>query len=111
MWDNAPLLRSIANALIAFSVLAFLYGVVYYAVHLPGLFPLRSVQLSAVPQRVAAAEVMQTVRNETNGNFFTVAIDHLRQSLEKLPWVRSVSIRREFPDSLMVNLEAHQELA
>ena len=111
MWDNAALLRNIASALIGFSVLAVLYGAVYYIVHLPGLFPLRSVQLSAAPQRVVAEEVLAVARSEVNGNFFTVDIEHLRQSLEKLSWVRSVTIRREFPDRLAVQLEEHQALA
>ena len=111
MWDNAALLRSIANALFVFSVCAVLYGAAYYAAHLPGLFPLHSVRLSAAPQRVDAAEVLQAVRNEVQGNFFTVDIERLRQSLEKLPWVRNVSIRREFPHRLAVRLEEHQALA
>ena len=111
MWDNAPLLRSIANTLIILSVCAALYGAVYYATHLPGLFPLQSVRLSNAPKRVAAADVLQVVRNEVKGNFFTVDIERLRQSLEKLPWVRSVSIRREFPRRLVVRLEEHQALA
>lgn len=111
MWDNALLLRNIANALIAFSVLAVLYGAAYYTVHLPGLFPLHSVRLDAPPQRVVPEDVLQKVRNEVNGNFFTVDIEHLRQSLEQLPWVRSVSIRREFPDRLAVRLEEHSALA
>ncbi|OFZ66984.1 MAG: cell division protein FtsQ [Betaproteobacteria bacterium RBG_16_56_24] len=111
MWDNAALLRSIANALIGFSVLAALYGAAYYAVHLPGLYPLQSVQLSAAPQRVSPEDVLQVVRNETYGNFFTVDIDHVRQSLEKLPWVRNVTVRREFPHSLVLDMEEHQALA
>jgi cell division protein FtsQ len=111
MWDNAALLRSIANALFVFSLFAVLYGAAYYAAHLPGLFPLHSVRLSAAPQRVDAAGVLQAVRNEVRGNFFTVDIERLRQSLEKLPWVRSVSIRREFPYRLAVQLEEHQALA
>jgi cell division protein FtsQ len=111
MWDNAALLRYIANALIFFSVLGIFYGAVYYAVHLPGLFPLQSVRLSSVPQRVDPAAVLQVVRNEVQGNFFTVDIERLRQSLGKLPWVRNVSIRREFPHRLEVQLEEYQALA
>ena len=111
MWDNAPLLRSIANALLGFSVCAMLYGVVYYVTHLPGLFPLHSVRLMAAPQRVDTAEVLEVVRNEVRGNFFTVDIKQLRQSLEKLPWVRNVNIRREFPSRLEVQLEEHKALA
>ena len=110
MWDNAPLLRNIANTLFVFSVGAALYGAAYYVTHLPGLFPLHSVRLSAVPQRVEAEKVLRVARNEVQGNFFTVDIERLRKSLEKLPWVRNVSIRREFPDSLEVRLEEHQVL-
>jgi len=111
MWDNAPLLRNIANALFVFSVFAVLYGAAYYVVHLPGLFPLHSVRLSVAPQRVDPPGVLEVVRSEVQGNFFTVDIERLRQSLEKLPWVRSVSIRREFPHRLLVQLEEHQALA
>ncbi len=111
MWDNASLLRSITNTLMAFSVLAVLYGAVHYVVHLPGLFPLHSVQLETAPQRADAREILQAVRDEVHGNFFTVDIDGVRQALEKLPWVRGVSIRREFPDRLVVQLEEHEALA
>jgi len=111
MWDNAALLRNIANALMVFSVLTVLYGAAYYVVHLPGLFPLKSVRLTTAPQRVIAPEVLTVARSEVRGNFFTVDIERLRQSLEKLPWVRSVTIRREFPGRLAVQLEEHQALA
>lgn len=111
MWDNAVLVRNLANALIAGSVLALLCGAVYYMAHLPELAPLRSVHLSVAPQRVDAEAVLQVVRNEVRGNLFTVDIERLRQSLERLPWVRSVNIRREFPQRLAVQLEEHQVLA
>ena len=111
MWDNAPLLRSIAQALVSFSVLAMLCGAVYYTVHLPELLPIRNVRLSAIPQRVVADDVLALVRREVQGNFFTVDIVSLRKSLEKLPWVRNVSVRREFPNSLVVQFEEHQPLA
>ncbi|TAN72371.1 MAG: FtsQ-type POTRA domain-containing protein [Gallionella sp.] len=111
MWDNAPLLRTIASALTTFSVLAMLFGATWYAVHLPGLLPLHSVRLSAAPQRINAPDVLRVVRHEVQGNFFTVDIGRLRASLEKLPWVRSVTIRREFPDRLAVEFEEHRAVA
>lgn len=111
MWDNAALLRNLANVLLAGSVLALLYGAVYYTVHLPELLPVQSVRLSAAPQRVDAEAVLRVVRIEVRGNLFTADIERLRQSLEKLPWVRSVTIRREFPGRLAVQLEEHQVLA
>jgi cell division protein FtsQ len=111
MWDDAALLRNIANTMLAFSAIAVLYGSMHYALHLPEAFPLRSVRLSAVPQRVDAEQVLQLLRTEVRGNLVSVDIEHMRQSLEKLPWVRSVNIRREFPGRLAVHLEEHQPLA
>lgn len=111
MWDNAVLLRNIANALLALSVLAALYGAAYFAMHLPGLFPVRTVHLSAAPQRVDGKALLAVARKEVHGNLFTVDIERLRASLEKLPWVRGVSIRREFPHGLMVRLEEHHAIA
>jgi len=111
MWDNAPLLRSISSALVSFSVLAVLYGAIDYAVHLPRLLPINKVKLSAAPERLVAGDVLARVKSEVRGNFFTVDIEHLRKSLEALPWVRKVSIRRQFPDSLILQFEEHQPLA
>jgi cell division protein FtsQ len=108
VWNNAALLRSIANGLFGFSVCAVLYGAIQYVTHLPGLFPLHSVRLMDVPQRVDRADVLEVVRNDVKGNFFTVNIGQLRQSLEKVPWVRGVDIRRDFPSRLEVQLEEHQ---
>ena len=111
MWDNAQYIRNTANALIALSTLALLYGTAHYAVHLPWVFPLHSVRLSAVPQRVSTAELMQVLRSEVRGNLITMDIGHLRGSLEKLPWVRSANVRRTFPHGLTVQLEEHHAFA
>jgi cell division protein FtsQ len=111
MWDNPALLRKIADTLFFLSVSALLLGIGFYLVHLPTLFPLNSVRLSAAPHRVSSAQVLEVVSSEVKGNLFTVDIAHLRQSLEKLQWVKSVNIRREFPGKLEVELEEHKALA
>ncbi len=111
MWDNAPLLRGIANALLVISTVAMLYGALHYMVHLPQLLPLKSVRLNTVPVRVMPEAILDVVRKEVHGNFFTVDIEQIRKELERLPWVRKVSVRREFPDSLAVEYEEHQPLA
>lgn len=111
MWDNASLLRRIANALLSFCALVVLYDIGYYVLHAEKLLPIRSVRLVAVPGRVVPDDVRAMVRREVQGNFLTVDIDKLRLSLAKLPWVRTVSIRREFPDGLAVAFDEHQPLA
>lgn len=111
MWDNAPLLRLAANALFGLSLLAVLYGALHFAVHQPGLFPLQMARIETPPRHVVPQEVLQVLRREVNGNLFTVDIDRVRQMLEQLPWVRKVSVRREFPDQLRLVIEEHEPLA
>jgi cell division protein FtsQ len=110
VWDNAPLLRSIANALFGLSLVLVLYGVVRFVLHLP-VFPLRAVELTAAPQRVSHELLERAVREQVSGNFFTVDLERTRQVFEKLPWVRKVSVRRKFPWSLQVEVEEQVALA
>lgn len=110
MWDNAPLLRSIANALFGLSLVLVLYGVMRYVLRLP-VFPLRAVELAAVPQRVSTDLLEKVVLEQVSGNFFTVDLERTRQAFEKLPWVRKVSVRRKFPWSLEVEVEEQVALA
>ena len=110
MWDKPQALRQLANTLLGISLLLMLFGAVHYTVHLP-VFSLNAVQLIATPKRVDAAQIEEVVRNELRGNFFTVDLEGVRKSFEKLPWVRKVSVRRHFPWQLEVELEEHTALA
>lgn len=110
MWDNAPLLRTIANLLFGISLALILYGAVRYVLHLP-VFPLRAVELTDAPQRISPEELDRVVHEQVSGNFFTVDLEHTREVFEQLPWVRKVSVRRKFPWSLQVEVEEQAALA
>ena len=110
MWDNAPLLRAIANALFGISLVLLLYGAARYVLQLPE-FSLRAVELTAVPQRVPTEQIERVVHEQVSGNFFTVDLGKTRQAFEQLPWVRKVSVRRKFPWSLEVEIEEQVALA
>ena len=110
MWDEPQALRKLTNILLGVSFTLMLFAVVYYVVHLP-LFPLRAVQLSAAPQRVDVAQIEAVVHSGLRGNFFTVDLEGVRKDFEQLPWVRKVSVRRQFPWKLEVELEEHVALA
>lgn len=69
------------------------------------------VQLKTVPQRVDTAQIEEIVRAQLRGNFFTVDLELVRKTFEKLPWVRKVNVRRHFPWRLEIELEEHVALA
>ena len=110
MWDNAPLLRNIANGLFGISLVLVLYGAVNYVLRLP-VFSLDAVELVATPDRVSVEQIQHVVREQVSGNFFTVDLERTRQAFEKLPWVRKVSVRRKFPWCLQVEVEEQVALA
>lgn len=110
MWDNAPLLRTIANLLYGISLALILYGAARYVLRLP-VFPLHAVELVAMPQRVSTEQLERVAHEQVSGNFFTVDLEHTREAFEQLPWVRKVSVRRKFPWSLQVEVEEHVALA
>jgi cell division protein FtsQ len=110
MWDNAPLLRSVANWLIGISIVLVLYGAARHVMQLP-IFPLNMVRLSVAPKQVPVELLQRVVKEQVQGNFFTVDLNRTRLLFEQLPWVRKVSVRRKFPWSLEINIEEHVALA
>jgi cell division protein FtsQ len=110
MWDDAPTMRMTANLLFAVAAALMLYGAVHYVVHLP-IFPLRDIQLTGDVAHVTHEQVEAVVARELRGNFFTVDLAQAREAFEKLPWVRKVNVRRQWPDRLVFAVEAHRPLA
>ena len=110
MWNKPELLRITSNILFGVCFVLIVYGVLSYALHL-SIFSLRTVSVSVAPHRVAPAQIDATIRHELHGNFFTVDLDRTRRSLENIPWVRKVSVRRNFPWRLELTLEEHVALA
>jgi cell division protein FtsQ len=110
MWDDAAALRMTANLLVAVAAVLMLYGAAHYVVHLP-IFPLRDIQLTGDVTHVTHEQVEAVVTGELRGNFFTVDLAQVRAAFEKLPWIRRVNVRRQWPDRLEVAVEEHRPLA
>jgi cell division septal protein FtsQ len=110
MWDKPDVLNAIASSLFAAAFLLAACGTVLYVVQLP-LFPLREVRVSGELSHVTLEQVETIVKREVRGNFFTLDLAGARTVFEKLPWVRKVNVRRQWPDRLEVTLEEHVPLA
>lgn len=109
MWDDTRALSTSANLLFAVAAVLMLYGAVQYVIHLP-VFPLREIQVTGESAHVTREQV-EAVAGEIRGNFFTVDLDQARVAFEKLPWVRKVNVRRQWPDCLEFAVEEHRPLA
>ena len=110
MWDDEGALRKTANLLFAVAAALTLYAAGHYVVHLP-IFPLRDIQVTGDVAHVTHEQVEAVVTRELRGNFFTVDLAQARAAFEKLPWVRKVNVRRQWPDRLEFAVEEHRPLA
>ena len=110
MWDKPSLLNWLANFFYALSVVLMLYGLLFVLVHLP-IFPIREVKVTGAIEHVNRKQVQLIVAQHLKGNFFTLDLVKTRDAFEKLPWARSVSVRRRWPDALNVEIEEHKALA
>ncbi|MFO1318540.1 MAG: cell division protein FtsQ/DivIB [Burkholderiales bacterium] len=110
MWDRPDALTAIANFLYGVAAVALFYGVALVVIHLP-VFPVRDVNVTGSLAHVTHAQLDAVVHRELRGNFFTISLEASGEAFEKLPWVRQVRLRRQWPDRLDVTLEEHEALA
>src|SRR5215831_20788369 len=99
MWDRPDLMNPLASALYAVAAALAFYGAVAAFVNLP-VFPLREVRVVEPTAHVTADEVEAIVKRELRGNFFTIDLAAARAAFERLPWVRRVAVRRQWPGRL-----------
>lgn len=114
LWHNTRLMNRVALALTSLSTLAVLAAVVWWAIHQP-MFVIGHVEIEAAPgyelRHVSSPQLRATSQSNSGSNFFTVNLDSVRAQYESVPWVRRASIRRVWPNQLIVAIEEHQPMA
>ena len=110
MWDNPRLLNYVAGILTGIALLIFILAGLRLLLR-PDLFPLREITVRGTLLHTTAAQIGRATRDRLSGNFFSVDLAAVRQSIEQLPWVRRVIVRRLWPDGLEVSIEEHVALA
>ncbi len=110
MWHKPQLMTAVADLLLVAAAAALLVAAVLWGTRLP-LFPLREVVVRHELTEVRRSEVERSLAGLLRGNFFSVNLESLRQSLEKLPWVRRAEARRQWPSRIELTIEEHQPAA
>ena len=110
MWQDAKALNATANGIFALVLLACIAAGVWWVAQRPA-FNLRTIRIESIGHDELQHVNHLTLRNNAlgriKGNFFTTNLDAVRQAFESVPWVRRATVRREWPDQLIVALEEH----
>ena len=109
MWDSPRDLNALSNLIYFMAAACLIYAAVGWIIRLPA-FELREVNIEGMTSHISRDQVEFIVKR-MRGNFFTLDIARVQGDFEKLPWVRNVSVRREWPHRLDVKIEEHVALA
>lgn len=115
MWDNHQALHLLANSLFLVAALAAAWTVLPWVVSTP-VFPLKRISVTGADRNGALLHVTQeqiaaVVRSQVNHDFMTIDLEQTGQAFRKLPWVRTASVRRQWPQGIEVTLEEHVAFA
>jgi cell division protein FtsQ len=99
-----------AGVLVGIASLAFALAGLALLLRSP-LFPVSEIEVTSALAKTTKEEIEAATRGRIDGNFFALDTAAVRAALERLPWVRRVSVRRVWPARLEVALEEHVALA
>jgi cell division protein FtsQ len=90
-------------------MLAACLGALYWLL-MPEHFPVSRIELKGSLKNTTRAE-LEAALPRAAGNFFALDLVTVRVGIERLPWVRRVSVRRVWPGRIEVSIEEHAALA
>ena len=96
MWDSPRQLNLVALLFALAATVLLAWGAVAWTVH---------------QSAFALHRVVVDGNLELNGTFFTLSLAEARASLQRVSWVKSVALRRQWPDRLEVTIAEHEPLA
>ena len=106
MWDDPKALNAFAATLASIAVSLLAIGAVVWAAR-NDAFALREVVVATPLARSSPANLEAAIRSDLSGTFFTLDLDTARAALVRVPWVRNVSLRRQWPGRLEIAVEEH----
>ena len=74
-------------------------------------WPITKLEIEAAFDRLNAEQITGAVAKHSGAGFFAIKLDAVRASLEKLPGVESVEVRKRWPDTLVVRVAERHAVA
>ncbi|MBV8666005.1 MAG: cell division protein FtsQ/DivIB [Burkholderiaceae bacterium] len=121
MWHDIKTMNALTGMLLGLCLMALLGAGLWWLAQRP-MFTLRAIRVEAMSEGQVQGQPQAQLRHldpaivrgsalpHIRGNFFTANLDTVRQAFETVPWVRRATVRREWPNKLVVAVEEHVPL-
>ena len=76
----------------------------------PNNFPIKQVKIVSAYEHIDQEFLQKTIASYTDSGFFYFNAIGMKRLLLKLPWMYAVSIRRKWPDTIIVNVIEQQAI-
>lgn len=74
----------------------------------PESFTIDQLKIKGKFRHLEPSQIETVVDPDAVGNFFSVELSEIKQRIEDLPWVHRAEVRREWPDTLSVEVNEHR---
>jgi cell division protein FtsQ len=101
--------RTIISILVILAVI--LFGCVWYYLKCSGSFPIKKVHINSQAEYISQADIEKIIYPYINKGFFNINIKDLKSKLLNVPGVKFVSIKRQWPTTLLVAIKDEKAVA
>lgn len=95
---------------ICFFVLVYFISSAVNQFKIANYFPIKEVKVTGI-QRITHQEIQRLLTPLVNRGFFAVNVAHIKESLMQFAWVADVSVRRIWPNQILVQVKEKHPLA
>ena len=107
---DVRLMNAVASTVYTLGALALLAAAVLWLTRSPW-FAIHGVRVEGELLRINADTLRANAAPRLAGNFFSADLAKARAAFEAVPWVRRATVRRVWPDRLVVRIEEHRAAA
>lgn len=77
-------------------------------IYRPDKFVIDQLKLKGNFSHINPGQIEDIVNQQTLGNFFSIKLSDIKERVEKLAWVQTADVRREWPNTLLIDIEEQQ---
>lgn len=103
-------MRSGAVLLAATAIVVAVYWI-HQKLQDPAVMPVRSVVFKGGFKQLEGGDLQEMVTQQISGGFITLDVSAIQSALKGLQWVAAVTVRRVWPDELVITIEEHTPVA